>query len=51
MIVAPVTTAFAVEVTALIADAPAPENASPTMPPPIATEAAIETALMVERVA
>ena len=51
VIVAPVTIALDVDVTALIAEAPAPENATPTIPPAIATEAAMATALMVDRVA
>ena len=49
--VAPVIVALAVEVMALTAEAPAPDKATPTIPPPIATEAAVDTALIVDRVA
>ena len=47
----PVMVALAVEVMELTADAPAPDRATPTIPPAIATEAAAETALIVDRVA
>ena len=51
VIVAPVILALVFDVTALTADAPAPETPAATMPPAKATEAAEDVAVIVVRLA